>query len=168
MRALPAADRRPGRWLRRFFRAPAALYRLHLGWLFGRRLALVEHTGRRTGQRHRTVLEVVERDTTTGALTVASGFGPQADWYRNLLAHPATEVVLGGRRFPARAEPVPSEAGGEIMCRYARHRRRMARRMVRVLGYEVDGTDADFVELGRTLPFLRLVPDEQTGIRRAA
>lgn len=168
MRALPAADRRAGPWLHRIFRAPTTLYRLHLGWLFGRRLVLVEHTGRRTGQRHRTVLEVVERDATTGALTVASGFGPRADWYRNLRAHPATEVVLGRRRFRVAAEPVPAEAGGEIMRRYARHRRRTARRMVRVLGYEVDGTDADFVEVGRTLPFLRLVPDRHAGIRRAA
>ena len=40
--------------------------------------------------------------------------------------------------------------------------------MVRILGYEVDGTDADFVEFGRTLPFLRLIPDRHAPVRRAA
>jgi deazaflavin-dependent oxidoreductase (nitroreductase family) len=127
------------------FRTPAALYRMRLGWLFGQRLVLVEHTGWRTGRRHQAVLEVVERDAATGALAVASGFGSQADWYRNLLAHPETEVVLGRRRFSARAQRVPPEDGGEIERCYARRRRRM----VHLIGYEVDGTDADFGEVGR-------------------
>jgi len=159
MGAGPAPARRPGSWTRRLFRAPAVLYRLRLGWIFGRRLVLVNHAGRRTGLLHRTVLEVVDRDPETGTLTVASGFGPSADWYRNLLAHPETEVVLGSRHFPARAHPVAPDAGAQIMCRYARRRRRLARRIVRVLGYEVDGSDDSFAEVGRTLPFLWLVPD---------
>lgn len=33
------------------FRAPVYLYRWRLGWLFGNRLLLLTHTGRRTGLR---------------------------------------------------------------------------------------------------------------------
>ncbi|WP_218854216.1 nitroreductase family deazaflavin-dependent oxidoreductase [Paractinoplanes atraurantiacus] len=144
------------------------LYRLRLGWLFGRRLAMVEHLGRRTGHLHQVVLEVVELDPATGALTVASGFGPKADWYRNLRAHPATDVVIGIRRIAVRAEPVPTETGAEIMRGYARRHPRTARRLAGFLGYELDGTDDDFAEFGRTLPFLRLIPDGRKSITRPA
>jgi deazaflavin-dependent oxidoreductase (nitroreductase family) len=156
-----SAAQRPAPWLRRLFRAPLVAYRWHLGWLFGHRLVLVEHVGRRTGQVRRVVLEVVEFDRATSAVVVASGFGPRADWYRNLLAHPSTTVVLGRRRLRVTACPVPAEEGGEIMRRYAQGRRRTARSMVRLLGYQVDGTDADFVQLGRSMPFLRLLPAGQ-------
>lgn len=151
-------DRRPPRLLRWLFRVPALAYRLRLGWVFGRRLVLVEHVGRRTGRRRRVVLEVVDRDPAAGTLIVVSGYGPRADWYRNLLAHPRTRAVLGRRRLTVTAEPVPAATGAEIMTRYASRHPRTARRLLRTLGYEVDGSDAGFAEAGRLLPFLRLVP----------
>jgi hypothetical protein len=73
------------------------------------------------------------------------------------MAHPSTTVVLGRRRLPVTARPVAASESGEILLRYAREHPRIARHMVRLLGYQVDGTDADFVEVGRSLPFLRLV-----------
>jgi hypothetical protein len=36
--------------------------------------------------------------------------------------------------------------------------RRVARRVAGMLGYGVDRSDADFAELGRVLPFVRLIP----------
>lgn len=44
------------RWL---VRAPIGLYRAHLGFLFGSRLLMLEHTGRKSGTRRYVVLEVV-------------------------------------------------------------------------------------------------------------
>ncbi len=41
-------ERPPPRVLRPLFKAPAALYRLHLGRLFGERYILLTHTCRRT------------------------------------------------------------------------------------------------------------------------
>ena len=46
------------RWL---VRAPINLYRVGLGFLFGTRLLMLEHVGRRTGARRYVVLEVVDR-----------------------------------------------------------------------------------------------------------
>ncbi|MET8147088.1 nitroreductase family deazaflavin-dependent oxidoreductase [Actinoplanes sp. NPDC049668] len=160
----PRRNPRTTRWLRWFFRIPALAYRARLGWLFGDRLVLVEHLGRRSGARYRVVLEVVERDRSTGAVTVASGFGPGADWYRNLLTRPDTHMVLGLHRTPVRVEQIPGSAGSEIMTAYAARHPRTARRLVRMLAPGPGPSDPDYAAVGRTLPFLRLVP---TGSGRA-
>lgn len=158
----------PPPWLRVLFRAPAFAYRVGVGWMFGGRLVLIEHTGRRTGNPHRVVVEVVARDRDTGTITVASGYGPGADWYRNLLAHPRTHVVVRRQRLPVRAQRVPAEVGAQLMTEYARSHRRAARRVVRMLGYPVNGKDVDFTEIGRTMPFLRLAPDPEDQAPRKA
>jgi deazaflavin-dependent oxidoreductase (nitroreductase family) len=146
----------PGGLGRRLLRLPIVLYRARLGWVFGRRLVLVHHVGRRTGRRHEVVLEVVDRSG--GAVTVASGFGPRADWYRNLLAAPRTTMTLGARQQPVEARALDAEEGSAVLLAYGRRHRRAARVVARRMGYEIDGSDADLRELGRRLPFLRLEP----------
>jgi deazaflavin-dependent oxidoreductase (nitroreductase family) len=148
---------RPAPWLRRLLRIPVFAYRARLGWLFGGRLVLIEHIGRRSGRLHRTVLEVVEHDRRSGAITVASGHGTGADWYRNLLAHPHAHMVVRRRRVPVHVRPVPEETGAHILTGYARRHPRAARHVVRMLG--VDG--ADYAAIGRRIPFLRLLPTRE-------
>ncbi|MGH3594278.1 MAG: nitroreductase family deazaflavin-dependent oxidoreductase, partial [Pseudonocardiaceae bacterium] len=62
---------------RRLVRAPIWLYRARLGFLFGSRMLLLEHVGRKTGARRYVVLEVVGHPT-PGTYVVASGFGDRA------------------------------------------------------------------------------------------
>ena len=45
---------------RLLFRAPVWLYRLGLGGLFGKRMLLLNHTGRKSGLPRQAVLEVVQ------------------------------------------------------------------------------------------------------------
>jgi deazaflavin-dependent oxidoreductase (nitroreductase family) len=151
-RSLPTG---PRRW---FFRLPLLLFRARLGWVFGGRLVMLVHRGRRTGREHEVVVEVVAREPATGAVTVASGYGPAANWYRNLLAHPEATIVLGTRRIAVRARPVPAEQGGELMVDYARRHPRAARMVARQVGLRVDGDEHGYRELGRVLPYQRLEP----------
>jgi deazaflavin-dependent oxidoreductase (nitroreductase family) len=72
--------------LRYLFRAPIYTYRWHLEWLFGKRLLLLAHTGRRSGLRRQTVLEIVEYRNEGPEVIVANGFGPDSDWLRNIQA----------------------------------------------------------------------------------
>lgn len=146
----------PGGLGRRLLRLPIALCHAGLGGVFGRRLVLVEHVGRRTGRQHEVVLEVVDR--AGGAVTVASGYGPRADWYRNLLASPRTTMTLGTHRQPVTVRALDAEEGSAVLLAYGRRHRRAARVVARRMGYEIDGSDADLAELGRRLPFLRLSP----------
>ncbi|MEU8230479.1 nitroreductase family deazaflavin-dependent oxidoreductase [Actinoplanes sp. NPDC048967] len=149
----------PPHGLRRLLlKAPLAVYRIGLGALFGHRLIRLEHVGRRSGRVHNVVLEVVDHDPVAGTLTVASGFGARADWYRNLLAHPRTRITVGNHRRTATARRLSSDEGARCMVAYARRHRRMGRRLARFMGYEVDGSDQDFAALGRRLPFIRLEP----------
>lgn len=137
-------------------RLPIHLYRVGLGPLFGRRLLLLIHTGRTTGLTRKTVIEVVEHDPAGGSWSVASGFGPKAEWYRNLLHTPQATIQVGRRYYPVTAHPVAPEDGGRLMARYAARHPLAARRLCRFMGYEVDGTEADYRRVGESVPFLRL------------
>ena len=79
---------------RAFVRAPITLYRHGLGWVLGRRVLMLEHTGRRSGKARFVCLEVVDRPG-PGRVVIVSGFGERAEWYRNLLADPACFVSAG-------------------------------------------------------------------------
>lgn len=52
--------------------------------------------------------------------------------------------------------------GADAMVRYADAHPRTARRLAGFMGFEVDGSERDYRELGRAIPFVRFVP------RRAA
>jgi deazaflavin-dependent oxidoreductase (nitroreductase family) len=140
-------------------RAPIRLYRWRLGWLLGKRFVLLTHTGRTTGQPRQVVLEVAGYDPRSDTFLVASGFGPHAQWYRNIRRNPAVTIQVGRRRTPAVASPLTPEASGRAMAKYASQHPRIAAKLMRVCGLEVDGTAEDFYLAGRDhVPFVRLTP----------
>lgn len=141
------------------FRLPIHVYRLNLGWLFGRRLLLLNHTGRVSGQPRQAALEVVDHDATDGSYVVASGWGTGSAWYRNILDRPEVTIEVGTRTVPVRAVPLSADQGAEIFARFAsRHRFEARYFLPRMLGLAVDGSEADYHAVGRHLPFVRFVP----------
>lgn len=84
-------------------------------------LVLVLSTiGRKTGKVHKTPLQYEILD---GDYYIGSARGPDADWYRNILANPDVKVHLGGKDFPARAEPItdPGAIADFLELRRNRH-----------------------------------------------
>ena len=152
--------RRRKRLVRLAFRLPRVLFDLRLGWIFAGHLVLVEHVGRKTGKRYRVPLEVVQRDG-EGVLTVASGFGGRADWYRNLVAEPKAHIIVGRRAIPVAAEPMSVPEGSAVMLAYGRRHRWIARGVLALTGIRADGSDEGFVEAGRELRFMRLRPSRE-------
>ncbi len=147
----------PAGLTRLVFRIPVHLYRLRLGWLFGSRLLLLNHIGRVSGKPRQTVLEVAERDG--DSYVVASGWGPTAAWYRNILHTPDVTIQVGTRTIPVTAVPLDKDQGAQVFVRYgSRHRTAAKYVLPRVLGFSVDGSDADFRAVGQQLPFVRFVP----------
>jgi deazaflavin-dependent oxidoreductase (nitroreductase family) len=147
----------PAGLTRLLFRMPIYLYRLRLGWLFGSRLLLLNHVGRVSGKPRQTILEVAERGD--DGYVVASGWGPNAAWYRNILHTPAATIQVGTQTIPVTAIPLDEEEGANIFMRYAsRHRTAAKYLLPRVLGFSVDGSDADFRAVGQHMPFVRFVP----------
>ncbi|WP_328934992.1 MULTISPECIES: nitroreductase family deazaflavin-dependent oxidoreductase [unclassified Streptomyces] len=154
--APPEMPQLPVGWRRFLARLPIGLFRCGLGWIFGGRLLLLHHVGRITGVDRHVVLEVVEHAPDESSWTIASGFGPQAAWYRNLRAQPKTLIVVGTRHHAVTARFLTPDDSAEIMARYARRRPRTAQRLCAFMGLPPDGTDAGFREAGRNIPFVRL------------
>lgn len=148
----------PSGMRRLLFRLPIHLYRMHLGGLLGGRFLLLTHTGRISGRQRRAVIEVVDHSSADGSYVVASGFGPKADWYRNVLTTPDVTVQVGRRTIPMTGTPLDPSDGEEVMGRYAPRHPRAAPRLCRIMGFAVDGTEADYRAVGRHIPFVRFTP----------
>lgn len=130
-------------------RAPIPLFRRGLGWLLGGRFAMLEHRGRVSGLPRLVVLEVLTRRP--GHLTVVSGYGTGAQWYRNILADPNVRVWAGRlRAVPAVAAPMPAEQALALIDDYRRRHPYATRALGRVLG---------IADLAGTAPLPRDLPD---------
>ena len=109
------------RWI---VRAPIGLYRARLGFLFGSRLLMLEHTGRKSGRRRHVVLEIVDCPQ-PGTFVVASGFGTHSQWFRNVRADPRVRVWTRSRPpAPATARLLTGGETASALAAYAvRHPR---------------------------------------------
>ena len=104
------------RWL---MRVPIALYRMGLGWLFGTRLAMIEHLGRSTSRRRFVVVECLDH-ASPGLIRIASGFGTSAQWYLNLVTNGVAFVSIGSRRrVPATPRMLTRPESAARLERYA-------------------------------------------------
>jgi deazaflavin-dependent oxidoreductase (nitroreductase family) len=134
------------RW---FVRAPIWLYRLRLGFLFGNRMLLLEHIGRKSGTRRYAVLEVVDHPS-TDVYIIVSGFGEKSQWYRNVVAKSRVRVSVGLRRdVPATATPMAPEAVEATLERYAQEHPRTWRMLQEAMSAALDTPDLK-------LPMVRL------------
>lgn len=132
----------PGVALKLAFRLPVYVYSWRLGWLFGHRLLLLTHRGRKSGREYRTALEVIRYDPTERESVVVSAWGERADWYRNLRKSPAVEIESGRERYvPTQRFLGPEEVYAEIAA-YERNHPWLARLIPRLLGHRLDGTQA--------------------------
>nr|WP_041781727.1 nitroreductase family deazaflavin-dependent oxidoreductase [Mycolicibacterium chubuense] len=108
-------------------RAPIAVYRARLGFLFGTRALMLEHVGRRTGKTRYVVLEVVGHPSPE-VYVVPSGFGERSQWFRNVVAHPDVKVSVGTRHsVAATARRLSAAEADEVLRQYIdRHPRAWA------------------------------------------
>lgn len=149
----------PTGWQRTLWRAPLFFYRMNIGWLLGKRFVLVNHVGRKSGLPRQAVLEVVDRDNPQGTLTIAAGFGKKSHWYRNLKAQPDIMIQWGRKKMAVRADVLEPEASAAALLDYSKRHPKAILRLTKVIGYTIDGTDEDFLELGRDhIPFVVLYP----------
>ncbi|MBP2352627.1 deazaflavin-dependent oxidoreductase (nitroreductase family) [Kribbella aluminosa] len=132
------------------------MFRAGLGFVFGRRLVMLEHLGRTSGLRRYVVLEVLEHDA--HGLVIVSGYGRGAQWYRNVLAQPGVRVWTGRRRgVRATAELVPSEEVPALFEQYRGRHRRAAKALGRMLELpDLAGAGPVRADVGARLPLLRI------------
>lgn len=166
MRALPSFDPRrpPLRWL---LRTPILLYRLGFGWLLGGRFVLLTVRGRKTGLPRQVVLEVLGPDSQTGGLFVASAWGGNAQWLRNLEACPNVEAQVGSRSFSAQVVRLPERAGEEQLRSYAVRHPWAGRVIFRLLlGRRPAANEEKSAVLSRSVPILLVRPTSRASLAR--
>ena len=149
---------RPKGFMRFLARIPIFLYRFGLGRLMGSRFLVLTHIGRVSGLPREVALEVMRYDKPSDTYFVTSGWGEEADWYRNVMKTPEVTVRAGGRRVQAVAERLPVEQAEEEMLTYARRGPAAARSLAKLMGYEADGSEEGYRALGRQLPIIALRP----------
>jgi deazaflavin-dependent nitroreductase family protein len=144
------------------FRLPDHLYRHGLGGLLGRRFLRLTHVGRRSGIRHSTVLEVVGCDRRIPEFVVVSGFGPRADWLRNIDAVGPVEITVGRSRFLADHRRLGIEEAVSVFADFERRNRALAPILRRVLswllGWPYDGSDEARRRMAGRLPLIAFRP----------
>ncbi|OBB65433.1 nitroreductase [Mycobacterium sp. 852014-50255_SCH5639931] len=130
---------------RRLMRAPIWIYKARAGALFGSRLLMLEHVGRKSGAARYVVLEVVGHSS-PDTYIVASGFGRKAQWFRNIQANPRVRVYAGSqapRRATARILD-QQEADRALAAYVSRHRQaweQMRPVLEETLGVPITETD---------------------------
>lgn len=141
---------------RALYRAPIWLYKLNLGRLLGNRFLMFTHTGRKSGLRHQTVVEVVKHEPGDNIFYIASGWGENSDWVQNISVDPRVEVQVGNQRWEMAAKRLTPEQGEEVILDYAHRHPSAMMNLARMMGYKLDGSEGDFRELGRLLPIFAL------------
>ncbi|HEY1933498.1 MAG TPA: nitroreductase family deazaflavin-dependent oxidoreductase [Acetobacteraceae bacterium] len=153
--------------LRRAFRAPVLLYHWRCGWILGHRFLLLIHTGRRTGRRRETILEIMEFRIAPDEMVVMSGFGRNADWLRNIQANPRIELMVGSRRFAATCRLLDAAEAATVVAGYERRCRWLGRIiravLTRLLGWRYDGSEASRRRLVAQLPLVAFRPIADPG-----
>lgn len=162
----PAKRHRPSRLLKTLFDMPAWFYRHGWGWMLGKRALALTHRGRRSGNEFRTILEAVSFDPETRESIVASAYGSDADWYRNIRAEPALRVTTGRldyvpeQRFLTTDE---TRAAAERFCREHPLEARLVPRVLPSIGAAIpDDTDLTSAEQLATLPMVAFRPQSLT------
>jgi len=89
----------PTGWKKLMFPSGIYVYRLGLGGLFGQRMLLLNHVGRKSGQQRQAVLEVIAHDESENAYYVASGYGRKSDWFQNLQKKPDVTIQVGRKKM---------------------------------------------------------------------
>jgi deazaflavin-dependent oxidoreductase (nitroreductase family) len=142
-------------WL--VLRLPTWCYAHGLGWVFGERLLRLWHTGRRSGRRYSTVLEVVRHDRARDGYIVASGWGRDADWFQNVRHRPETTIDVGRQRVPVQAVVLPRAQAADELLRYA-HRHRLTARLIwpLLLGRRMEPTEKTCRDLAEAIPLVGL------------
>ncbi|MEU2043150.1 nitroreductase family deazaflavin-dependent oxidoreductase [Nocardia niwae] len=127
-------------------RAPITVFRARLGFLLGGRLLLLEHTGRSSGKARYVALETVARPR-RDRVVIASGFGAEAQWFRNLAADPHCHVSIAAHvRVPALARVLSADESALVLDEYRRVHPRAYRNLGRIVE-EATGRGIDAVPM---------------------
>ncbi len=145
---------KPTGLFKRVLHAPVWLFRARLGFLFGKRIVMLEHVGRRSGKLRQTPLEVVRRDGDSYIL--CSGTGPNADWYRNIKSSPAAGLWVGSSRHQVEQRFLEGSEAATVFVGYEQAHPKAATKLMGMMGVSHDGTHESRVAMAAKIPMVEL------------
>ena len=131
------------------WRLPIWFFRLKLGWMFGHRMLLLTHIGRISGKPRKAVLEVVDYDKDTNIHYVASGFGDQADWFKNISKSPQVTIQVANRQIPVIAEKLDKTAAEAVFKKYNAKNPKAMRTLAKLVGYSLPDSEDEMLAFFR-------------------
>jgi deazaflavin-dependent oxidoreductase (nitroreductase family) len=137
---------------------PLALYRLGLGRLLGHEFLLLEHLGRQSGRVHETVLKVLRYDAATREIVVASAWGAQTDWYRNLQARAPRAVRCGRDWYVPDVRTLAGDEAYDVFVDWTHRERWFADLMLAQIGLSWDLPESERRALVARFPFVAFRP----------
>jgi deazaflavin-dependent oxidoreductase (nitroreductase family) len=124
----------------------------------GKRFLMITHTGRVSGLPRHVVLEVVKYEPSSESYYIAAGWGEKSDWVKNIQADPHVHIQVGRQSMDSVAVQLTQDESEVVILDYAQRHPSAMKSLAGFMGYQVDGTEADFRELGRQLLMFALKP----------
>lgn len=160
---MTALDKRPGKFLKFFFKVPVWMYKIGFGGferLIGAQWMLVTHIGRKTGKRYESMVDVMDYDKATDTYYIEAAYGTRADWYKNIQSSAVFEARVGRRKFKARAGALSTEGASDMLVQFYRSKPAYTRSVMAMAGMKFKDEN-DLRELGKKLTLLAVKPEKE-------
>ena len=155
-RPLLGLRKQPGRLALGLMRMPLRAYAHDQGHLLGHTFLQLTHTGRKSGKEYRTVAMVLGFDQATNEAVICAAW--DTDWYRNVQAHPASNVKIDRLSFTPTQRFLTEAEAFDVLRRFrAAHRHRVGL-ISRILGWGDLGDEKKVREFVRAHPFVAFRP----------
>ena len=164
-RPLLGLRREPGRLALALMRLPRPLYHGGWGWLLGHVLLLIVHQGRKSGKRRETVAMALTYDRATQVAVVCSAWGSDAEWIRNLRAHPAVQIQIGRESYVPEQRFLSEDGSVAAAAEFRRRHPWRVRLFAAILGWGDLSSETAVREFVRTRPFVSFRPARGAGSR---
>lgn len=159
---MTALDKRPGKFLKFFFKVPVWIYKMGFGgferWV-GAQWMLITHTGRKSGKRYDSMVDVMDYDKATDTYYIEAAYGTRADWYRNIQASPNFAARVGRRKFLACATPLSNENSADMLVKFYREKPAYTRSVMAMVGMKFNGEE-DLRAIASKLMLLAVHPEK--------
>jgi deazaflavin-dependent oxidoreductase (nitroreductase family) len=156
-------EKRPGGFLKFFFKTPVWLYKMGLGGMeriFGAEWMLLTTTGRKSGKPRQTMVDILDYDKDTDIYYIEAAYGARADWYRNIQANPFFEAQAGRRKFHARAGELTSDNAADMLVQFYRRKPAYMRSVMAMVGMKFEGED-ELRKIAGNLTLLAVKPEKE-------
>lgn len=141
----------------KLYRLPIWIYRFNLGWIFGRRALLLNHTGRKTGKARQAVIEIIDSKPEQGQYYVVSGFGTHSQWFKNIQQDSCVSIQVGSKKMLAEVQILDPDQAEEVFLGYTQRNPQVIRMLAKWIGYDVPHNEESYRAFGRKIPIIRFV-----------